>query len=294
MPAKIAVCRSLNELRKLLDEHQDKYVCLYLAHKVDAGWDKSTSRVYMNQLWPDFIYAPIDIKKNDNESLIKVWKLAKQNPKIVAINVTQPHKSSPVILRMLGSSQQNVDTLVKNNSGSLRPLNLNGPSFISWLKSIVEDIAGFSYIILGVGGVGEPIARELATFKPRWIWLIDPKDKHAIAGELPSSQYVSSLAQVELIEEPSILINSTGKEGAESHNDLLDVFKKYEQLIYIDLRPQLSIPEVKMAKQLGLKAYTGYGMNTRNDYTLVEIIAKKIGKKPPSFQEFQRLVASAS
>lgn len=294
MSEKVAVCHSVDELEELLNGLQNKYFCLYLAHKDDAGWDKSTSRVYMNQLWPDFAYIPIDIEKDDNESLEKLYELANRNPSIVAINQTQPHKSNPVIIKLLGSKQQNIDTLIKDNSGKLKPLNLNGPSFVEWLKTELNNISGYTYIVIGVGGVGEPIARELAKYKPAKLLLVDPKDKSILSVELQPSEYFTSLNQIGEIAEPVILINAAGKEGADGNNELSDAFKKHKSLIYIDLRPQLTIPEVEAAKELGLKSYTGYGMNTRNDYTLVETIAEKINKQPPSYQDFKELVAAAS
>lgn len=294
MTEKIVVCYSIDELKNFLSNHQDKYACLYLAHKDEAGWNKSTSRVYMNQLWPDFVYIPIDIEKDDNESLKKLYELANRNPRIVAINQTQPHKSNPVIIKLLGSEQQNIDTLIKDNSGKLKPLNLNGPSFVKWLKTEVNNIADYTYIILGVGGVGEPIARELAKYKPTKLLLVDPKDKQLLSKEFPHSEHFTSLNQIEEIIGPPVLINAAGKEGAEGNNELLNAFKKYKGLIYIDLRPQLTVTEVETAKQLGFKAYTGYGMNARNDYTLVKMIAKKINKQSPSYQDFKELVAVAS
>ena len=66
---KIAICFSIEELKKRLDD--EKYYCLYLAHKDKEGWDKSTSRVYMNNLIDNFIYQPVDIEKEDFDSLKK-------------------------------------------------------------------------------------------------------------------------------------------------------------------------------------------------------------------------------
>lgn len=63
----------------------------------------------------------------------------------------------------------------------------------------------------------------------------------------------------------------------------------------MDIRPHLDIEIVEEASQRGWDAHTGHGMNARNDYVLLQGIARQIpGATPPSFEEFQRLVARAS
>ncbi len=297
MQPKIRICNSLRELGDFLGEQPDKYVCLYLAHKTSADWDRSTSRVYMNQLWQDFLYIPIDIKAGDNEALAELYNLAAHEPRIVAINQTQPHKSNPVVMKLVGGVLPNVDTLVKDKSNNLIALNLNAPSFVSWLETVITDIPKYSYILLGVGGVGEPIARELARYSPLNLILIDRADKQLLLGELiANNAYYDSLEKVPILPTRVVLINAAGKEGTDNMQALTLFLDKYDSsdLIYIDLRPQLFITEVELAQKRGYTAYTGYGMNARNDYTLVEHIAKLIGQKPPSYKNFQKLVAAAS
>ena len=56
----------------------------------------------------------------------------------------------------------------------------------------------------------------------------------------------------------------------------------------------LNIEIVNVAKEYGWDAYTGFGMNSRNDYVLLQKIQELTGIKIPSFKEFEKLVASAS
>jgi hypothetical protein len=64
---------------------------------------------------------------------------------------------------------------------------------------------------------------------------------------------------------------------------------------FVDIRPHLDIDIVKEAMRRGWNAQTGHGMNARNDYVLLQGIARQIpDATPPSFEEFQRLVAMAS
>ena len=64
--------------------------------------------------------------------------------------------------------------------------------------------------------------------------------------------------------------------------------------VFVDIRPHLDIEVVERAKQLGWQSFTGYGMNARNDYTLLSGIADYMRVEPEPFTDFQAQVASAS
>jgi hypothetical protein len=110
--------------------------------------------------------------------------------------------------------------------------------------------------------------------------------------------YRSSLSSVELPENQTgvVVINAAGKEAASDNSGLYEWLQRAAQAkgIFIDLRPQLEIDIVQQANLLGWRAFTGYGMNARNDYALLEGIARVIGSNPPTFEEFKDLVATAS
>ena len=108
-------------------------------------------------------------------------------------------------------------------------------------------------------------------------------------------EYTSSLSEIKLNDKKLIFINCAGKEGVDESgiNELLMKFKE-KGCVFVDLRPHLQIDIVEKATKLGWKAYTGHGMNARNDYSLLTKIAELIGIIPISFDEFKELVAKAS
>jgi shikimate 5-dehydrogenase len=298
---KIAVCDGIKDLKQYLSNHNNLKICLYLADKTKEAWDISTSRVYMNQIDESFVYLPVNIKKGDWESIKEVYTLAENEEQIVAINQTQPHKSNPVQKEwFLGQDiPQNVDSLIKNKNNKLQCYNLNGPSFASWFEDEVTQFYNNKVIVFGVGGVGEPIARIIANKNPEKLYLVDIYSKEDLAKELSkyiNVDYVDNLSKVNFdTNNKIILINCAGKEGGDDK----EVKKVLERLkdrnnIFVDLRPQLDIETVNVAKQYGWNSYTGFGMNSRNDYVLLQKIQEIISISIPSFEEFAKLVTLAS
>ena len=298
---KILVCDGLKELKAYLDKHKEVKICLYLAEKTKEAWDISTSRVYMNQIDKNFVYLPVNIKKGDMDSIREVYNIAEEDARIVAINQTQPHKSNAVQKEWFKGQRipDNVDALIKDKYNKLQCYNLNGPSFASWFEDEVSNFSGNKVIVFGVGGVGEPIARIIANSDLECMYLIDIYSKEDLAKELSKNtnvEYVNNLSKVDFnTNSKLILINCAGKEGGDD-KELKTVIKQLKNMnhIFVDLRPQLNIEIVNVAKEYGWDAYTGFGMNSRNDYVLLQKIQELTGIKIPSFKEFEKLVASAS
>ena len=298
---KILVCDGLKELKAYLDEHKEVKICLYLAEKTKEAWDISTSRVYMNQIDKKFLYLPVNIKKGDMEAIREVYNIAEEDSRIVAINQTQPHKSNAVQKEWFKGQRipDNVDALIKDKYNKLQCYNLNGPSFASWFEDEVRNFSGNKVIVFGVGGVGEPIARIIANSNLESMYLIDIYSKEDLAKELSKNtnvEYFNNLSKVDFnTNSKLILINCAGKEGGDD-KELKTVIKQLKDMnhIFVDLRPQLNIEIVNVAKEYGWDAYTGFGMNSRNDYVLLQKIQELTGIKIPSFKEFEKLVASAS
>ena len=298
---KILVCDGLKELKAYLDKHKEVKICLYLAEKTKEAWDISTSRVYMNQIDKKFLYLPVNIKKGDMEAIREVYNIAEEDSRIVAINQTQPHKSNAVQKEWFKGQRipDNVDALIKDKYNKLQCYNLNGPSFASWFEDEVSNFSGNKVIVFGVGGVGEPIARIIANSNPESMYLIDIYSKEDLAKELSKNtnvEYFNNLSKVDFnTNSKLILINCAGKEGGDD-KELKTAIKQLKDMnhIFVDLRPQLNIEIVNVAKEYGWDAYTGFGMNSRNDYVLLQKIQELTGIKIPSFKEFEKLVASAS
>ncbi len=297
---KIKVCNNIQEVKDFIKMNKEINICLYLAYKEPIEWEISTSRVYMNKIHKNLVYLPINIKKNDFESLKEIYDLSEQNNQIVAINQTQPHKSNSVLKEWFRNKTipDNVDSLIKDQNNKLTCYDLNGPSFTDWFTEDVSTLKNRSVILFGVGGVGEPIARRIAKEGINSLYLIDINSKENLAKELSNDTkvtYLEKLNEICLENDSFIFINCTGKEGG-NDNSAVEFLQKYKNMnnIFVDLRPQINIEIVNLAKKLGWNAYTGFGMNARNDYTLLKKISELINIKIPSFEEFKKLVEEAS
>ena len=272
---KILVCNSVNELKIFLAKYSKFKFCLYLAYKNSDDWNRSTSRVYMNQVVDNLIYLPVNIKKNDENSLKNIYRISKSNEQIIAINQTQPHKSNSVLKEWLrDDSITNIDALIKNKDKKFVPYDLNGPSFVDWFKDEGNSFQEKCVILLGVGGVGEPIARKIIKEGLSKLILVDIIPKNELCAELSKKgivEYISTLNEIKINNKKIIFINCAGKEGvSEAGTKKLLVKFKEKKFIFVDLRPHLQASIVEKATELGWKAYTGYGMNARNDYTLLK------------------------
>jgi shikimate dehydrogenase len=301
---KIPVSNGLDEFQSFVEQYPGFTICPYIADKNQESWDSSTSRVYMNQVLPGFMYIPVNIPKDDQEGLHEFLEAVRDAEHIAAVNITQPHKSSPVLRKMfLGdeNSNGNVDTLIRNPEGTLEPYDLNAPAFVEWYTNEVGSFAGKTIVLVGVGGVGEPMAKAMAKQAPAQLILVDPNDKEYLVDQLRDTVPVSYHASISALPEVDqsgnmILINAAGKEGATDNSAVAELLGRYAHSsnVFVDIRPQLEIEIVEAAKDLGWQAHTGYGMNARNDYVLLSGIAKYAGTTPPSFEEFQKFVAAAS
>ena len=301
---KIPVANGVEGFKAFIENYPDYAICPYIAHKDTEGWDKSTSRTYMNQVLPNFLYVPVDIEKNDIEELQRFFELVEGMDSVPAVNITQPHKSAPTIKAMFmgdENSSENVDTLIRNADGKLVPYDLNAPAFVSWFNDKVGSFEDKPVVLVGVGGVGEPMAKRIAAQHPSQLLLIDPADKSDLAERLAgltTSEYHSSLAEFNgsALPQGLIVINAAGKEGATDEsgiNKLLEA-QAGKNGVFVDIRPHLDIDVVEKAKALGWNSHTGHGMNARNDYVLLTGITDYLKIDSPTFEQFQKLVVQAS
>lgn len=106
-------------------------------------------------------------------------------------------------------------------------------------------------MILGIGGVGEPIAKSIDKHDPASLTLVDTKDCHYLLSQLHThSIYQPTLTAIPR-EESIILVNASGKDGISDDTGILTFLESTKKGIFVDLRPQLEIPIVQKAKQLG-------------------------------------------
>lgn len=303
---KIPVTEGLDGFTTFIGEYPECTFCPYVAEKDAAGWDRSTSRIYMNQVLPNFLYVPVNVPKDDLDSLRTFFNFVQDRRDIPAVNITQPHKSSPVLREIyLGDAHSpvNVDTLIRNEEGQLEPYDLNSTAFVEWYKDEVGPFQDKPIILVGVGGVGEPIAKKIAAEKPSSLLLVDVADKTDFTVRLAKTAQVPTTFKTSLrdtlvsaLPDEAVVINAAGKEGADNDSELWELIQRGAHGgTFVDIRPHLDIAIVAEAKRHGWNAHTGHGMNARNDYVLLQGIARQIpGATPPSFEKFQELVAEAS
>ncbi|HEY6736837.1 MAG TPA: hypothetical protein VI322_03920 [Candidatus Saccharimonadia bacterium] len=301
---KIPVSEGVDAFKAFVDRYPDYAICPYVAYKDAEGWDKSTSRTYMNQVLPNFLYVPVNIEKNNTDELRRFFELVEDMERVPAVNITQPHKSAPVIREMFigdANATENVDTLIRGSEGKLVPYDLNAPAFVSWYNDEVGSFEAKTVVLVGVGGVGEPMAKRIAAQHPSQLLLIDPADKADLAatlGEQSTVEYHHSLGEIADAELPEdvIVINAAGKEGATDESGINQLLESRASAsgVFVDIRPHLKIEVVEKAKGLGWQAHTGNGMNARNDYALLTGITDNLGVQSPSFEQFEDLVAKAS
>jgi shikimate 5-dehydrogenase len=298
----IPIVRGLDGYQTFVEQFKDFNFCPYLADKTDKEWAVSTSRQYMNRVLPHFLYVPVNIDAGDTDEVRRFVTYADNTSSIAAVNITKPHKSTEALREYFFNdphSSRNVDTLIKGEDGKLQPFDLNAPAFTNWFKKNVTDFKAKEVIILGVGGVGEPVAKHIDKEEPSKIYLVDISDRKVLSQTLKSqATYVQTLDEIPRANQNTIFINASGKDGLSDDTGIYSFLANSPgRGIFVDLRPQLKIEIVEAAKECGWDAYTGNGMNARNDYELLLGITNYLkisAGEIPTFQDFSEKVSEAS
>lgn len=293
----IPVQKGVKEFESFIASFPGFSFCPYVADKTADEWDVSTSRRYMNQVLENFLYIPVNIPNGDNRQIEKLLEMVALDKTVAAINITKPHKSAPVLKKIfLGSdtAEGNIDTLIKNNQAELVPYDLNAAAFVGWFTDVVGSFNGRDVVLIGVGGVGEPIAKHIVNGGVASLQLVDPDNKSELALRL-NANYVPSVAEADA-KSSLVIINASGKDGVSDDSGITEFLQQSNPSggVFIDIRPQLKLPIVEFASQLGWRAFTGNGMNARNDYELLKGICRYLNVRAMPFEEFDRLVADAS
>jgi shikimate 5-dehydrogenase len=303
--AKIPVTDGLDGFRSFIKKYPGFAFCPYIADKDPEDWDKSTSRVYMNKILPRFLYVPVHIPRGNLDRLRAFFHFVHSRQDMPAVNITQPHKSNPVLRELYSGDENNadIDTLIRNNEGELVSYDQNSAAFIDWYKEETGPFQDKPVVLVGVGGVGAPIAKRVAAEKPRDLLLVDVVDKTDFATQLAEESQVATTFKPTLqdileagLPDSTIVINAAGKASATPESDLWKLIEKgVNDGTFVDIRAQMDIDIVEKAKERGWKAHTGHGTNARNAYVLLRGIARHIrGARLPSFEKFQGIVARAS
>lgn len=281
---------------------RDYTFCPFVADKGTGGWPISTSRIYMNQVLPKFLYVPVQIAKGDLRALGGLFKFVQNRDDVPAVNINQPHKSNPVLRDFYGDPEADIDSLIRDESGQLQPYDMNSAAFVDWYEQEVGNFKDKSVVMVGIGGVGEPMAKRIAARQPQQLLLMDIEDKSEFAHRLAKKHrtkvaFTDSLQQLteDGLPNETVLINAAGKVAATEESPLRTLVQKGAPGgVFVDIRPHKYIEIVETAKHHGWNAHTGHPMNALNGYILLKGIAARIGAKVPSFDRFRQLVAGAA
>ena len=274
--SRVPISYSISELKTLLSRYDSYWVCLYLSSR--KNWQRATSPIYMNQVIDNVLYTPIDVM--DDESLTELYDIAKNNEKIVAMNIGVPHKSNDMFRERLGCDG-NFDVIIKENH-KLYAFDVNGPSFVEWYLDEIGDLTNKNVIIFGVGGAGSAIAKSLPPVKK--LWLVDTEDKSKLCEEL-NAEYASNLVAVTSTDN-LVLINATGQDEG------LDILKD-QKGIFVELRMGTILTSVKLAEECGWHTFKGDGMSLRNDYIIIKKICTVTNQTPITFEKYKILFENA-
>jgi shikimate 5-dehydrogenase len=283
------VCGSVAAIEQLVGCHPGCGVCLYLGDRSPRDWADSLSVRYVNRLLGSLIYVPVNVAAGDREGLREVYRYARAEPRVVAINHAQPHKSSPELRSLVGSSDR-VD-FVAREGGSFRGYDLNGPAFLGWLLTEMPSLDRAAVVLLGVGGAGEAIARAVAARGPAELVLVDPADRSELAASLAETvptRYAAAPPQDTAAPQRAVvLVNAAGDAGSDAALGSLAAWQADDRL-FADLRVSPPRELLAEARRLGWRAHSGEGMNLHNDHRMLEKLAALAGEKPPTFAALAR------
>jgi len=293
----IPVMNSAKELDQFIMEHHDYVIVPYLLYK-DDPLDAllSTSSMHMNWLWPDLLYVPANIKKEDHAALRHIYQTAYAYENIIFFNHTIPHKSNPVMLDMFSKNKSERGDYLSRSGNSFVIADGNGQAFAQMTKELANDeidLTKVTVVIVGVGGAGELAARAIRKESPQKLLLVDITDKSALAKELGASFYqvekeetVKKAAQKivailpDLSNERLVIIDATAHfEDNIQRCVALDLVEKYNATgnIFIDYNMNTEIGAynyLKSATGLGVCAGVGKEYVAVTNYIMVLDIIK--------------------
>ena len=255
----------------------------------------------MNRSMPGVVYAPVDLAP---EALPALYEFATSHRQVAAINHTEPHKGNPELNRLIVQTDERppvTDFILKDSLGRWHPFNINGKAFINYVNEDVDPLVGKTVVLFGAGGTGEPLARELSRFVSE-LCLVDLVDKGALAEELsvhcPTSACRFWKERLHDEVKDLIVVNAAGKtawDGPSPGTGVRDLLKQFSKrnFVYIDLFPFSELPIIEEATHLGWRAFHTQGMQVRNDYMIVQLLAEQLHFASPSYDAFRAEVQRA-
>lgn len=171
-----------------------------------------------NELGLDHYYFPIEVGKDDLEAVLNGLR----HMNFIGCNVTKPNKVR--VMRYLDevdelASKIGAVNTVKIENGKMKGYNTDGEGYVASLKTLMGDVKGKTFTLLGAGGAGRAIAFTLANHGAEKIYIFD---KVVECGEKVVSEVNSSISHCseyvfmseerlkEAIDASDVLINATG------------------------------------------------------------------------------------
>ena len=236
----VPVMSSAADVQNYIDLYaEDKVIILYFMYKNLDECYMSTSRMHINDLWPNAVYLPCNISPADKKEMEKIYELAEGCDSIVFINHTAPHKSNPVMQKRYGPEFG--DYLVKNE-GKFSIVEGNGDAFVEMSSDMLgtTDFSDITVIIVGVGGAGVLALYAIKEKNPKRIVLIDIVDKSELAKSV-GAEYYSNISDADFTDltdkDRFVIIDATTHHNKRDEKAFAsDFVKKHdsEKNIFID------------------------------------------------------------
>ena len=227
----IPVMNSADQLEEFIKNHEEYLIVPFIFGRDDRELLLSTSRIHMNWIWPNVLYVPVNIKKDDNAELEKVYKLANRYSNIIFFNHSTPHKSNSVMQELFeGEFGNKYGDYVTRQGSEFIIADGNGAALVEQANKTPYGSLDFSKIIVvivGIGGTGMLAAQRFyekgvkkdSAGNERLI-LVDKEDKKQFADEIEAKFF---LGINELLADESVLNRLKGE-----HLIIIDATKEDE------------------------------------------------------------------
>ena len=250
----IPVMNSADQLEEFIKEHEEYLIVPFIFGRGYREMLLSTSRIHMNWMWPNVLYVPVNIKKDDNSELKRIYELATKYSNIIFFNHSTPHKSNAVMQEMFEGELGNKygDYVAKSDSEFIID-DGNGAALVEEANKTpygTLDFSKITVVIIGIGGTGmlaalrfyEKGVRKDQDGRERLI-LVDIDDKAQFADEVEAKFYLGIdeiLADESLLQrldgEHLIIIDATKEDEEKRTHDAEKLAEKYQNNnnIFID------------------------------------------------------------
>lgn len=234
----IPVLHSAEEFERFVGKYPNYLIAPYFLFKEEpTDLLLSTSSMHMNWLWPNLLYVPLNIGKENCTGIGAVYRTALKHYNIVFFNHTIPHKSNPVMQEMFGPG--NGDYLIRKEKTFIMSEG-NGQAFVTMASQLMknDDFTDVTVVLVGVGGAGTLAAKAIRREKnPKRLILVDIENKSGLAAELDAEFFQKMDDLPDLSGQKLVTIDATAHFEKElQHSVFVDFVKDYDspENVFID------------------------------------------------------------